>query len=587
MNYFKSPIVVFCFVFLVCFETSAQKLHFSKNDYLAAVKSNFKTNQQPQSPNIYPQKFKATGSNSETTVTIQNIIIDQNADSGFSTDLLKLRLQEMDAKSPFKIEYSLQLENVIKSFLKTRKKSFERLMSLSEFYFPIFEEALLKNNIPIEIKYLAIVESALNPKAISKMGASGLWQFMHQTGKEYHLTIDSFVDERNDPVRASYAAAAYMKNMYKIFGDWSLVLAAYNSGAGNVSKALKHASNNQDFRSVSAFLPKETQDYLPLFLATMYIFEYHKAHGIMPQKAIVKHFETDTVGIKQRISFHEISDLLDIPVLELASLNPFYKKNIVPLNKNKKQYLRLPSEKARTFLANETKIYDYVLNSSKGYASLLAFLKTEKSLDIKTDSIYKKHLVGAHLILKKKQINLQIEAKNSAVDQPKKYSQTKYSENLSTSDKLDLHNTTPIDYELYMVQKDENLRLIAKKFEVTEADLQLWNHLEDTKIEINTKLKIMHNREISQSNNNTTIQHIVQTNETIYTIAKIYMIFSSDIRKWNKRTSNDICVGESLKILKTDKINFSGKVASQFSDNKSQLTVPKQKVEVIGILAKN
>ena len=202
-----------------------------------------------------------------------------------STELLKERLAAMDAKSPFNIEYNQGLENIIKSFLKNRKKSFERLMAISEYYFPIFEEALAKQNVPLEIKYLAVVESALNPKAVSRVGATGLWQFMYQTGKQYNLKIDSYVDERSDPLKACEAAAQYMTNMYKIFGDWDLVLASYNSGPGNVAKAIRRSGGQQNYWNIRKNLPKETQGYVPAFLATMYIYEYHKEHGITSKQS--------------------------------------------------------------------------------------------------------------------------------------------------------------------------------------------------------------------------------------------------------------------------------------------------------------
>jgi membrane-bound lytic murein transglycosylase D len=157
---------------------------------------------------------------SNFTEDIQTINIDEKVDYELPTDLLKARLQEMDEKSPFHIEYNQGLENIIKSFLKNRKRSFERLMAVSEYYFPLFEEAFDKQNVPLEIKYLAVVESALNPKAVSRVGATGLWQFMYQTGKQYGLKIDSYVDERSDPLKASEAAAQYMKNMYAIIGTW-------------------------------------------------------------------------------------------------------------------------------------------------------------------------------------------------------------------------------------------------------------------------------------------------------------------------------------------------------------------------------
>ena len=199
------------------------------------------------------------------TEDIQTINIDEKVEYELSTELLKARLQAMDEKSPFHIEYNQGLENIIKSFLKNRKRSFERLMAISEYYFPLFEEALDKYNVPLEIKYLAVVESALNPKAVSRVGATGLWQFMYQTGKQYGLKIDSYVDERSDPLKASEAAAQYMKNMYAIFGDWDLVLASYNSGPGNVAKPFVVQAVNKIIGTFEKIYPKKHKDMFLLF----------------------------------------------------------------------------------------------------------------------------------------------------------------------------------------------------------------------------------------------------------------------------------------------------------------------------------
>lgn len=202
---------------------------------------------------------------------------DEKVDYDLSTDLLKARLKEMDAKSPFNIEYNQGLENIIKSFLKNRKKSYERLMAISEYYFPMFEAALAKYDVPLEIKYLAVVESALNPHAKSRVGATGLWQFMFATGKQYNLDVSSYIDERSDPLKATEAACQYLSNMFKIFGDWDLVLASYNAGPGNVSKAIRRSGGQQNYWNIRKNLPKETQGYVPAFLATMYFYEYHKS----------------------------------------------------------------------------------------------------------------------------------------------------------------------------------------------------------------------------------------------------------------------------------------------------------------------
>ena len=291
---------------------------------------------------------------------ISEINIDSEVNYDLSTEILKKRLAKMDAKSPFNIEYNPALENTIKAFLKNRPKAFERLMAVSEYYFPMFEEHLAKYNIPLELKYLAIVESALNPKAKSRVGASGLWQFMYPTGKQYNLEVTSYVDERYDPLKATEAACQYLSSLYGIFGDWSMVLAAYNCGPGNVSKAIRRSGGSQNYWNIRKNLPKETANYVPAFLATFYIYEFKKEHGIQPKKAPVTYFETDTIMVKKQMSFKQISDLLDIPVEQLEFLNPIYKLKVIPFEADKPHYLRLPKNKMGLFVSNEEKIYAYL-----------------------------------------------------------------------------------------------------------------------------------------------------------------------------------------------------------------------------------
>ena len=371
----------------------------------------------------------------DLTTDIKNINVDEKVDYELPTELLKERLKKMDEKSPFNIEYNVGLENVIKSFLKNRKKAFERLMGLSQFYFPMFEESLAAQNIPLEIKYLAVVESALNPRAVSRVGATGLWQFMYQTGKQYDLNINSYVDDRSDPVKASNAAAQYMKNMYAIFGDWDLVLASYNSGPGNVAKAIRRSGGKQNYWNIRKNLPKETQGYLPAFLATMYIFEYHKEHGIKPDRAIANHFTTDTVMIKNAMSFKQISDLLDVPVAELEFLNPSYKREEVPFITGEKHYLRLPVNKVAVFTSNEDKIY--------------AFVQYEAS---KRERPYESMLAN----------------------------------NLNFSD----NNGTVSRIKYHKVRRGDSLSEISDKYGITMSELKKWNHLRNNKAPIGKKLKI-------------------------------------------------------------------------------------------------
>ncbi len=291
---------------------------------------------------------------------LEKVNPDEEVSYALSTELLKERLAKMDAKSPFNIEYTKSLENVIKSYLKNRPRAYERLMAISEYYFPMFEEHLAKYNVPIEIKYLAIVESALNPRARSRVGAGGLWQFMYATGKQYGLEVNSYVDERNDPLKATEAACQYLSSLYNIFGDWDLVLASYNSGPGNVTKAIRRSGQYRNYWNIRKHLPQETQGYVPAFLATMYIYEYQKEHGIKPKKAPLTYFETDTIMVKRQMSFRQIAQLLDVPVQQLQFLNPIYKLDVIPYMANKPHYLRLPKDKIALFASNEKAIYAYV-----------------------------------------------------------------------------------------------------------------------------------------------------------------------------------------------------------------------------------
>lgn len=277
-----------------------------------------------------------------------------------STEVLKERLEKLNQKTPFNIEYNPVLERVIKSFLKNRRSSLERLMSLSDYYFPMFEQEMSNQKVPLEMKYLAIVESALNPKARSPMGATGLWQFMYATGRTYGLEVSNYVDERSDPVRATKAAAKFLSELYKVFGDWDLVLAAYNSGPGNVTKAMRRSNGKQNYWNLRPYLPRETAGYVPAFLATVYIFEYAKEHGFRPQKRDNHHFETDTVRVKQAVPFKNISELTGMDIQEIQFFNPSYQLDIVPYVEGKNYALRLPIEEIGKFVANEEVIYAYL-----------------------------------------------------------------------------------------------------------------------------------------------------------------------------------------------------------------------------------
>ncbi len=542
----KKIITVVTILFLVN-TTFAQDLFTkpqSNVSYLDSIKKTFvKDNIASCVDSLWMKELTSLDLYNDLENDIKNINLDEKVDFELPTALLKQRLKDMDSKSPFHIEYNQGLENIIKSFLKNRKKAYERLMAISEYYFPLFEDALAKQNVPLEIKYLAVVESALNPKAVSRVGATGLWQFMYQTGKQYNLNIDSYVDDRSDPLKASEAAAQYMTNMYKIFGDWDLVLASYNSGPGNVAKAIRRSGGQQNFWNIRKYLPQETQGYVPAFLATMYIYEYHKEHGIVPNRAIVKHFATDTIMIQKQISFKQLSDLLDIPVAQLQMLNPQFKLNVVPAYFDNKHFLRLPLDKIAVFTSNEEKIYAYV----------------QHEMDLREKPFSR----------------FQSIASRDSIESGESYtvSRTKF----------------------HKVKRGDNLSEIADRYDVSMSDIKKWNKLKSNKAPLGRKLKIITSERVAArvkkskidstavaSNSKTTTSnsiaqitpkeqkvykeekvvtfqdvtkfHKVKKGDNLGEIAAKYDVAMSDIKKWNKLKSNNVALGKQLKIIKNERI---------------------------------
>jgi len=307
------------------------------------------------------------------------------------TDTLKARLAEINSRTPFNVEYNPALESVIKNYLKNRRSTMGRLMALSDYYFPMFEQALDKYNIPLELKYLAIVESALRPTAESRVGATGLWQFMFSTGKMFGLNVNSYVDDRSDPLKATDAACKYLQALHKRLGDWDLALAAYNSGPGNVSKAIRRSGGRINYWNIRQHLPRETAGYVPAFLATMYIFEYSKQHGFNSDGPRIPYIATDTIHIKKQIALEHVAHLTEIDLAEVAFLNPQYKLGIIPVVKNQTYTLRLPIDKVGVFVANQDTIYAYAQQ---------AFNKREKPLPELNDldkKIYYKVQSGDYL----------------------------------------------------------------------------------------------------------------------------------------------------------------------------------------------
>lgn len=275
----------------------------------------------------------------------------------FSDSIYEARIRHLDTKTPIDLVYNPYVKQYIKVYTKQRRQQMSRMMGLAAYYFPVFESVLDQFDLPLELKYLALVESALNPKAKSWAGATGLWQFMYNTGKEYNLKVSSYVDERMDPYRATVAACEFFEKSYSVYGDWSLVLASYNSGRGNVNKAIRRSGGKKNYWQIRRFLPKETRSYVPAFIAVCYAMNYASEHKISSEKPRVLFHEVDTIEVKYQIDFEYLSSSLDISVNELEFLNPSYKINVIPKVEGRPYYLVLPVAKMGTFVANEKEIY--------------------------------------------------------------------------------------------------------------------------------------------------------------------------------------------------------------------------------------
>ncbi len=309
------------------------------------------------------------------------------------------------------------------------------MLSACNFYMPIFEEALDAYGLPLELRYLPIIESALNPSAVSRAGASGLWQFMISTGKIYGLESNSLVDERRDPIKATWAAARYLKEMYDIYGDWNLVIAAYNCGPGTINKAIRRANGETDYWKIYNYLPKETRGYVPAFIAANYVMTYYCDHNICPMETNIP-ASTDTVQVNKNLHFEQIADLCNVPLDQIKSLNPQYKKQMIP-GDSKPYTLRLPIDAISNFIDKQDTIYVH-----------------------RADELFRNRKTVAV-----KEITPSTRKTTAAVAGKGKPT-------------------------YYTIKSGDTLSTIAGKYGVTVKDIQRWNGMSNTKIAAGKRLKI-------------------------------------------------------------------------------------------------
>lgn len=273
----------------------------------------------------------------------------------YDKEVYKERLSRIP--SVIEMPYNDVVQKFIDRYSGRLRRSVSIMLGAQNFYMPTFEEALEAYGLPLELKYLPVIESALNPTAVSRVGATGLWQFMLATGKRYGLEVNSLVDERRDPVLASYAAAHYLSDLYKIFGDWNLVIAAYNCGPETINKAIHRSKGEKDYWQIYPYLPRETRGYVPAFIAANYIMTYYCEHNICPMTANLPS-KTDTVMVSRDVHLEQVAKVLNVDIEQLKELNPQYRRNIVN-GSSKLSALRLPEMLVNTFIDLEDSVYAY------------------------------------------------------------------------------------------------------------------------------------------------------------------------------------------------------------------------------------
>lgn len=290
----------------------------------------------------------------------QNIIFSQTQleQHNLNKDTIKERFKKLNQKTLIELYYNEEVEKKIIQQLTHKLKFYNKNKRDLEFYLPLFHEKLSNEKLPVELKYLPVVESSLNPTATSKVGATGLWQLMFYTAVENGLVMNSYVDERMDPVKSTTAAVRYLKKLYDIHKEWNLAVASYNAGPRTISKAIQRSGGYQNYWNIRPFLPRETANYIPSFFATIYVLEYAKEHGINIDNNSNYFFKTDSVLIKQKVSMHQVSNALNISEDKLTDLNPSYVHKIIPVVEGQENYIYIPDSLSSKFLNSEQDIYE-------------------------------------------------------------------------------------------------------------------------------------------------------------------------------------------------------------------------------------
>lgn len=474
------------------------------------------------------------------------------------------RIRQMN--SFITLPYNDIVKNYIILYSEKMNTRMANILGLCKYYMPIFEEILNKYDMPEELKAMAVIESAMNPRAVSRAGAKGMWQFMYATAKMYGLHIDSFVDERLDPVKAAEAAAQYLQDSYEIFGDWNLAIASYNCGAGNVNKAIRRSGGKRAFWDIYPYLPRETRGYVPAFVGALYTMTYYKEHGIKPE-AIEMPAHVDTFRITKMLHLRQVSDLTGAPLNELKDLNPQYSHEIIPGN-NREYILRLPYNYTNAFIDHEDSLYRHKADE---YFNPVTLKKIQDGADgerivyrVKSGD-YLGRIASRHrcTVAQIKRWN-NLTSNNIRVGQRLviyRGGSAPASASSSSSSSSAQPASAPANATTYTVKSGDVLGKIAERHGCTVAQLKAWNGLTSNNIRVGQKLIVSAAVSSSASSPQTSApaaaqsgeytSYTVKSGDSFYSIAKNYPgVSAQDIMNFNGLSSSKIQPGMTIRIPK-------------------------------------
>lgn len=453
----------------------------------------------------------------------------------YDDDIYRKRMEKI--QTPIPMTFNSQVKEYIDLYALRKRALTERVMGLANLYFPLYEQVFDQQGLPLEFKYLSIVESALNPMAVSRVGATGLWQFMLATGKLYNLKVNSMIDERRDPVKSTMAAAQYFKDMYAIYNDWLLVVAAYNCGAGNVNRAIARSGGKKTFWEISPYLPKETRGYVPAFIAVTYLMNYSAEHNLTAIPPVISYFEADTVMVDQKLKLSDVADAINVPVELLSYLNPVYKRGVIP-ESDEPMVLRLPSSKINTYLANVDNIYRP--DESNAYALLTSDDGSFNDPATYADQLVKK----LHRVRSGEHLQGIANRYSCTVQELKRWNKLK-STRLVAGQRLTVYVTAKkkSDPKLAVRPLPAPTPVSSSKVSDTTAAVA------DTQAVTASAQTASEPRNEKSSADQKFVYHVVQPGDTLWKIAQRYDGLSVDeIKQINQLRSNEIKVGTRLKV---------------------------------------